>query len=80
MPDDGLTAAEEVAEDYRRELEELSGINRAEISTLTMIARESTEHAMAISDVLVQHIIKVRERVREGPMQITASSSSNHAA
>ena len=54
------TADEEVAEDYRRELEELSGINRAEISTLTMIARESTEHAMAISDVLVQHIIKVR--------------------
>ena len=56
-----MTAAEEVADDYRRELEELSGINRAEISTLTMIARESTEHASAISDVLVQHILKVRD-------------------
>ena len=57
-----MTAAEEVADDYRRELEELSGINRAEISTLTMIARESTEHAMAISEVLVQHILKVCRR------------------
>mgnify|MGYP000860145571 CR=1 FL=1 len=49
----------EVAEDYRHALEDLSGNMRFEISNLTVIARENTEHALAIADVLQQHILKV---------------------
>jgi hypothetical protein len=51
--------AAEVAEDYRRALEDLTTNVRYEISNLTMIARENTEHALAIADVLQDHIIKV---------------------
>lgn len=49
----------EVAEDYRLALEDLSSNMRFEISNLTVIARENTEHALAIADVLQQHILKV---------------------
>ncbi|KAM5348655.1 hypothetical protein ACJ41O_008479 [Fusarium nematophilum] len=48
----------EVAEDYRLALEDLSSNMRFEISNLTVIARENTEHALAIAEVLQQHIIK----------------------
>ncbi|KEY72741.1 hypothetical protein S7711_02528 [Stachybotrys chartarum IBT 7711] len=48
----------EVAEDYRLALEDLSGNLRFEISNLTVIARENTEHALAIAEVLQQHILK----------------------
>lgn len=51
--------ADEVAEDYRLALEDLSGNMRFEISNLTVIARENTEHALAIAEVLQQHILKV---------------------
>ena len=49
----------EVAEDYRLALEDLSSNGRFEISNLTLIARENTEHALAIADTLQQHILKV---------------------
>jgi hypothetical protein len=49
----------EVAEDYRMALEDLSSNMRFEISNLTVIARENTEHALAIAEVLQQHILKV---------------------
>lgn len=49
----------EVAEDYRLALEDLSSNMRFEISNLTTIARENTEHALAIAEVLQQHILKV---------------------
>ncbi|RFU75008.1 mrna cleavage factor complex component pcf11 [Trichoderma arundinaceum] len=48
----------EVAEDYRLALEDLSSNMRFEISNLTVIARENTEHALAIAEVLQQHILK----------------------
>lgn len=51
--------AAEVAEDYRRALEDLSFNTRYEISNLTLIARENVENAMAISDVVLDHIKKV---------------------
>lgn len=51
--------ADEVAEDYRHALEDLSSNMRFEISNLTVIARENTEHALAIAEVLQQHILKV---------------------
>ncbi|KAL7784551.1 hypothetical protein V8C37DRAFT_395802 [Trichoderma ceciliae] len=48
----------EVAEDYRLALEDLSSNMRFEISNLTVIARENTEHALAIAEVLQHHILK----------------------
>ncbi|KAH7149857.1 hypothetical protein B0J13DRAFT_522938 [Dactylonectria estremocensis] len=48
----------EVAEDYKLALEDLSSNMRFEISNLTVIARENTEHALAIAEVLQQHILK----------------------
>ncbi|KAJ4144653.1 hypothetical protein LMH87_003528 [Akanthomyces muscarius] len=50
--------SDEVAEDYRLALEDLSSNMRFEISNLTVIARENTEHALAIAEVLQQHILK----------------------
>lgn len=53
------SSAAEVAEDYRQALEDLTTNVRFEISNLTMIAREQTEHAQVISEVLQDHILKV---------------------
>jgi pre-mRNA cleavage complex 2 protein Pcf11 len=53
-------SSEEVAEDYRKALEDLSMNSRYEISNLTIIAKENTEHAVAISEALRNHIKKVR--------------------
>ena len=51
--------SEEVAEDYRQALEDLTTNARFEISNLTLIARENTEHALAISQAIQDHIKKV---------------------
>ena len=50
---------EEVAEDYNNSLEFLTTNDRYAINNLTVIARENTEHAPAISKVLEAHIRKV---------------------
>ncbi|OJJ44181.1 hypothetical protein ASPZODRAFT_72366 [Penicilliopsis zonata CBS 506.65] len=49
-------ASDEVAEDYKNSLEDLTSNDRFQISNLTVIAKENTEHAMAISRVLENHI------------------------
>ncbi|PLB39205.1 putative mRNA cleavage factor complex component Pcf11 [Aspergillus candidus] len=49
-------ASDEVAEDYKNSLEDLITNDRFQISNLTVIAKENTEHAMAISRVLENHI------------------------
>lgn len=54
---------DEVAEDYRTALEELSFNNRNEISNLTAIARDYTAHSLKIAEVLQEHILKVRRNV-----------------
>lgn len=51
--------SDEVAEDYKNSLEDLTMNSRYEISNLTVIAKENTEHAMAISRVLENHIRNV---------------------
>jgi len=57
--------ADDVAEDYRQALEDLSINSRLEISTLTNIARENADHGHAIAEVLQTHIKKVcRTRIR----------------
>ena len=48
--------SDEVAEDYKNSLEDLTVNSRYEISNLTVIAKENTEHAMAISRVIENHI------------------------
>ena len=52
-------ASDEVAEDFKLALEDLTMNSRYEISNLTVIAKENTEHALAISDALKDHIKKV---------------------
>lgn len=51
--------SDEVAEDYKNSLEDLAMNSRYEISNLTVIAKENTEHGMAISRVLENHIRNV---------------------
>ncbi len=51
--------SDEVAEDYKNSLEDLTMNSRYEISNLTVIAKENTEHAMQISRVLENHIRNV---------------------
>ena len=53
-------SSDEVAEDYRKALEDLTMNSRYEISNLTVIAKENTEHALAISEALKNHIKRVR--------------------
>ncbi|MCJ1470574.1 hypothetical protein MMC07_009220 [Pseudocyphellaria aurata] len=48
--------SDEVAEDYKNSLEDLTMNSKYEISNLTVIAKENTEHGMAISRVLENHI------------------------
>lgn len=50
------TLSDEVADDYRKALEDLTMNSRYEISNLTVIAKENTEHALAISEALKNHI------------------------
>lgn len=51
----GASSAD-VAEDFGESLKDLQANNKYEISTLTIIAKENTEHAQAIAQVLEKHI------------------------
>lgn len=53
------SSSDEVASDFEDSLKDLQINNRYEISNLTIIAKENTEHAQAISEVLEKHIKKV---------------------
>jgi hypothetical protein len=53
-------ASDEVAEDYKNSLEDLTFNSRWEISNLTVIAKENMDHALAISRVIENHIKSVR--------------------
>lgn len=65
--------SDEVAEDYKNSLEDLVMNSRYEISNLTIIAKENTEHALAISRVLENHIKNV------GLCQISFDNSDSSA-
>jgi hypothetical protein len=63
-------------EDFREALEDLQMNNRFDIQNLTMIARENTEHALGISQVLQDHIKKVGQfprSVRDSPTLFRSS-------
>jgi pre-mRNA cleavage complex 2 protein Pcf11 len=51
--------SDEVAEDYTQALRALEMNSRYEISNLTVIAKENTEHALAISEAVKTHIKQV---------------------
>jgi hypothetical protein len=53
------TPSDEVAEDYLQALRGLEMNSRYEISNLTVIAKENTEHAFAISEAVKTHIKQV---------------------
>jgi len=53
-------SAAEVAADFRDALQDLRMNSRPEISNLTLIAKENTEYAEAISNELQKHIQSVR--------------------
>jgi pre-mRNA cleavage complex 2 protein Pcf11 len=53
-------SSDEVAEDFRDALQDLKTNSKPEIDILTLIAKENTAHAQAISQVLEEHIKKVR--------------------
>lgn len=57
--------SDEVAEDYKSSLEDLTTNDRFQISNLTVIAKENTEHAMAISRVLEKHIRTVKASIAD---------------
>ena len=66
--------SDEVAEDYKNSLEDLTINSRYEISNLTVIAKENTEHAMAISRVLENHIKNVSTYISSQRLWIARSS------
>ncbi|KAK4580161.1 mRNA 3' end processing factor [Recurvomyces mirabilis] len=55
-PRSSLSGSSDVALDFAESLKDLQQNNKWEISNLTTIARESTEHAQAISKALEDHI------------------------
>jgi len=55
LPNMSIPSAE-VAADFRDALQDLKQNSRPEISNLTIIAKENTEHAQAISHELESHI------------------------
>lgn len=61
----GASTSAEVAADFGESLKDLQNNNRYEISNLTIIAQENTEHAQAISKALESHIKTV------SPIQVT---------
>ena len=48
-----------IADDYRENLEILQSPDRFAINNLTVIAKENSDHADVIAEVLVEHIKKV---------------------
>jgi pre-mRNA cleavage complex 2 protein Pcf11 len=56
----GVATSDEVAADFEESLKDLQTNNKYEISNLTIIAKENTEHAQAISRALENHIKTVR--------------------
>jgi pre-mRNA cleavage complex 2 protein Pcf11 len=66
--------AAEVAADFRDALQDLRMNSRPEISNLTLIAKENTEYAEAISTELEKHIRSVSPGYRRIDMFCSSSS------
>lgn len=66
--------SDEVAEDYKNSLEDLTMNSRYEISNLTVIAKENTVHAETISRVLENHIRNVSASTSGTIVKMTAAT------
>lgn len=51
--------AANLAADFRDAMEDITTNSKYEIQNLTLIARENTEHALAISGAIMEHIKRV---------------------
>ncbi|KAF2454404.1 hypothetical protein BDY21DRAFT_374021 [Lineolata rhizophorae] len=69
--------SEEVAQDFRDALEDLKINSRPEISNLTIIAKENTEHAQAISNTLEEHINTTRPEFKLPALYVLDSIVKN---
>ncbi|KAH6656746.1 hypothetical protein BKA67DRAFT_166410 [Truncatella angustata] len=69
--------AEALLEDFREALEGLQINSRYEIQNLTQIARESTEHALDISQALQDHIKKAAPHKKLPALYVLDSISKN---
>lgn len=49
----------EVADDFKADLKDLTSNDRYAISNFTVIAKESVQHADAIANVIIDHIMEV---------------------
>lgn len=59
---DSPTSAE-VVEDFKDALQDLQSNSKPTIDVLTVIAKENTAHAEAISNVLIEHIKTVSDNL-----------------
>ncbi|KAI1136619.1 hypothetical protein F5Y05DRAFT_99534 [Hypoxylon sp. FL0543] len=73
----GESESGEVAQAFREAVEDLQGFTRAEINNLTIIARENTEHAHAISGALQEHIKRVVPQKKLGALYLLDSIVKN---
>ncbi|MCJ1314471.1 hypothetical protein MMC25_008153 [Agyrium rufum] len=71
------TQLPEVAEDYKSSLEFLTANDRYAINNFTVIAKENTEHALAISRVLEEHIKKAPPNHKLPAMYVLDSIAKN---
>ncbi|KAI0153272.1 hypothetical protein GGR57DRAFT_513087 [Xylariaceae sp. FL1272] len=72
-----VSEAEAIAQDFREALEDIQTIGRAEISNLTIVARENLEHALSISSALVDHIKKAPPHKKLPPLYVLDSIAKN---
>jgi pre-mRNA cleavage complex 2 protein Pcf11 len=59
---DGPDGSAEIVEDFKEALTDLKVNSKPEIDVLTVIAKENTTYAEAISDVLEEHIKTVSRK------------------
>ncbi|KXJ96929.1 hypothetical protein Micbo1qcDRAFT_199683 [Microdochium bolleyi] len=69
--------SEAVAKDFQEALEDIQSNARYEIQNLTLIARENTEHALAISGALMEHIKRAAPHKKLPSMYVLDSIVKN---
>lgn len=65
-PRGSLSGASDIAGDFEDSLRDLARNDKYEISNLTLVAKECTENAQAISRALENHIRTVRQNTHLG--------------
>ena len=71
--------AANLAADFRDAMEDITTNSKYEIQNLTLIARENTEHALAISGAIMEHIKRVGHQIFLFPSLVAKKFISNNA-